>query len=249
MRYLVLTLLITCSFLGKTQTISDRKQHKIDSLNYVLDTISSDKKYIKNLGRLYGYYSGDNSTEKIDVLTRMLVKCESKFQDSLSKKDSLYYRITYGTALNNIGLTYRRTNDFENALTYYFRALNFREIWDNPKKIATSAINIGTVYGYLGESEKAIKYFNRVIDDTSMYNTKFYPIALMNKAHLLIEQENFELALECYNKSLTVYERFDDSPLKFTEIAKLYASIGMAYFQIDHIDSASLFLERGLKIH
>ncbi len=65
--------------------------------------------------------------------------------------------------LNNIGIVYEETGQFDSASYYYTRALKLVEQLNEHELTANTLNNFGTLYRDKGEPEKAIEYYNRAL--------------------------------------------------------------------------------------
>ncbi len=75
-----------------------------------------------------------------------------------------YY--TFAACTNNIGLVYHSYKRMQQALTYFFKALDLFSIHGLPNNRLKGLIisNIGTAYHFLGDLEKELKYIEEAID-------------------------------------------------------------------------------------
>lgn len=118
----------------------------------------------------FGDYTGSET---------LIVKSISKYK-SLKKYKSLY------ESYNHLAVLYKRLKEYDRALYYHNRALEYLDnIKDKKTFYEGSLNNIGLVYKELGNYNKAISYFNAAIESDSIKikNIKLYSRLIDNRAY------------------------------------------------------------------
>ena len=73
-------------------------------------------------------------------------------------------RPSQGTELNNIGSAYFEKAQYEDALTYFERALTIREKLGNPVDLSETVHNVGETHLHMGQLGPALDQFLRALD-------------------------------------------------------------------------------------
>ena len=137
--------------------------------------------------------------------------------------------------MHNIGLCYRRLNNFDMAEKWYMRSLNIKVNalgWDDPD-VATSHMNIGTLNLHRKEHSKAEEHFRKCLAINEKYyehDTSKMVMALENLAHVLAMQTRFEEGEEFYQpalRRLLKIDRMDKClPMVHRKFARWYEKLG-----------------------
>ncbi|GGF10176.1 tetratricopeptide repeat-containing sensor histidine kinase [Flavobacterium limi] len=126
-------------------------------------------------------------------------------------------------ALNNIGILYKSQQKYPKALQYLKEAYKI-QLATGEQNAPMTLTNIGVIYFELGEYKNAIHYYNKAKRGFAKNENK-RGFALLNNylGDYYKEQKNFDLANECYQKSLALYEEIQN---KFGASLALY-NIGL----------------------
>jgi tetratricopeptide (TPR) repeat protein len=106
------------------------------------------------------YYSGnyDEALDKWLATADILKIRESQAADSTERKQLMDQR---ALTLNNIGVVYKTSGEYEKAIEVYQENLNLYEQIGATLGMARSRINIANIYSFLGlDYEKALEYYN-----------------------------------------------------------------------------------------
>ena len=147
-------------------------------------------------------------------------------------------------ALIYIGMTYRKSGLLDSALKYYRLAAEASKGKDT-LITALSYNNIGYIHRIQGETDKALRNYQKAVDLFQAIDAvKYIPPALNNMAGLFESKGNIAKAIEYYTKSLKIYEQLD-----YKEgIAYLYNNIGHIYHQLDDTANALKFYNKSIEI-
>jgi CHAT domain-containing protein len=134
---------------------------------------------------------------------------------------------------NNIGICYRKKEDYEKALEYYFKSLEIRinKLGENNPNVAQSYFNIGNVYTDMKNYDKSLEYqlkglkiYKLVYEDENIYIADCY-LGIGNNYAL---KNEFENALKYFNKNLAINKKVLGE--KNINSSKTYNSMGNLYF-------------------
>lgn len=118
---------------------------------------------------------------------------------------------TSGVTLMNIGLLQQKTEDYDNALVNFRRALSVAESEDNPNRIASCLYNIGSVYHQKKQLDNARNYYQQALK----YAEKNKDLLLSSKLQLSIgrvfRMENqYHTAISYFEKSQSTATSIND---------------------------------------
>lgn len=115
----------------------------------------------------------------ISVLKK-IIKIDSKSDDDFNDLDRLYF---------NLGHAYHENNRLFDAETQYLKCISLNDNYNKAK------VNLGNVYSAIGDFEKALHYY----DDVLNTQDDFYE-AIYNKALLLSKMHKIKEAEHLFNK-------------------------------------------------
>ena len=150
------------------------------------------------LGTVYGEYGN-------------LKKAKEHFEKSISLLDPSKDPELIGKIENNLGITYNIQGELDTALSYYNRALaNFEKVRDL-KRMAEVHHNMGMLYSKKDSSRLAIKEFDASIAFAKRINYRqSLVMSYLSKAHLLITQQDFNLAEALTNEAFELCNLIND---------------------------------------
>jgi len=146
----------------------------------------------------------------------------------------------YSKALENLGLLYQKTSNYESTIDYYKKALENKKTDEGVTRILD---NIGVSYGEIGKFDSALFYHNqslKICETTG--DKKGAALAINYMGNVNVRSGNFEAALSFYQKSLKIREENN-----FTEdVASSLENIGDIYKKMNQYDKALEYLNRAL---
>ena len=141
----------------------------------------------------------------ISVLKK-IIKIDSKTDDDFNDLDRLYF---------NLGHAYHENNRLFDAETQYLKCISLNDNYNKAK------VNLGNVYSAIGDFEKALHYY----DDVLNTQDDFYE-AIYNKALLLSKMHKIKEAEHLFNK--IQYAKYNK---------RLFIDKALMYYNIDDIQS------------
>ncbi|WP_418501790.1 tetratricopeptide repeat-containing sensor histidine kinase [Flagellimonas sp.] len=130
----------------------------------------------------------------------LMVKAIEKYK-GLHKYEALF------GAYEHLGILYKELKEYDRALFYYNKALEYQDKIENSKLPEHAGFNnIALVYQHMGEYDKALGYFDRILKDDSLgiKDITHYARVLDNKAYCrLLSGDTTNLEQDFY-KSLSI---------------------------------------------
>ncbi|MEM3846634.1 MAG: tetratricopeptide repeat protein [Candidatus Parvarchaeota archaeon] len=167
---------------------------------------------------------------EFDLAIKMLKKAE---QLAGSKND-------LSAVYNELGVTYARKGDLDNALMYDDRALTLnRELGDTSAEAANLS-NIAGIYQSKGDLDKALNYYEKSLNLTTSERGR---AAIYNNiATIYSDQNNYQKSIEYLKKSVEIDERVGD----YQGTAIYMLNLGNTYREAKNYNSALSYINEGL---
>ncbi len=147
--------------------------------------------------------------------------------------------------LHTIGKTYKKGNDFENALVYYEQEFDMLVKAGDKHAISESLNNIGIISRELKQYDAALDSYNRSLElKAEMGDTKGLAKTYNNMGVVYKQMEEFDRALEYYLQALRLKEELDDQQ----SIAKTLNNIGIILRELGDYKKALVYYHRALQI-
>ncbi len=143
----------------------------------------------------------------------------------------------YASIFSNIGLLYKRLEDYERSVKYQkravglFRKLGFEEL------IANGLTNLGNVYDATGRPEKAMDlYVEAHAIMTNIGNRMGVANALTNMGIASLSMANYPQAIKYFEQTKPIYNTIGNS----ANLAIVYEKLGLAYMDLGILHSNNL---------
>lgn len=172
----------------------------------------------------------------------------------LARKNNWRLQIGYG--LNIIGLSLLFDSDFDSAMIYLIQAREIFEELHNNEGIASSLVNIGSIYTNLGNTDKAIENFQAALNIYETLNNSLdapessggynRDIAAVhnNLGSQFSKKEDQQKALQYYQKAILILEKIGAD----RELVQALNNAGTALFELGRFDDALAHYTRSLAI-
>ena len=234
MKQIIYILFLLNSFSGIAQDFNLEERRKNDSLLTIWnseelhDTARTDayQSYIVN-HFLY------NSPDSAFILAQEYYK--------FAQQKKLTYRMS--TALLLQGISKSFVNNYEEALHYYSRCLEFRITSGNQEGIASVLNNMGLVYFEQGDHSNALKYYLKSLKiEENLKNEKGIANSLNNIGLIYKEEGDYNTALKNYNRSLKIQIKLKN------QMGESHAlvNIGVVYLNQGNFEDALSSFEQAL---
>jgi signal transduction histidine kinase len=179
--------------------------------------------------------SSKNKDKNIELkLKHFFEKFEENENDSLK---GFYYLIRSNTFSDQLKK--------EEAINSIILSNQFYTKAKNSSGISKSFMNLGNLYLFKGDSEKALIYYNKGLEIAEK-NNLYKQVGLINKniGIVFMNQEKYKEALSYSNIALNMFLKIDNKK----EIAGAYINIGNVYFNQYDADNALQFYKKAEKI-
>jgi tetratricopeptide (TPR) repeat protein len=261
---------LTLFFVVSISFVSAQKQ-KMDSLQAVLDTTKNDRK-VKTLNELFranlqtdpvkalsyarealhlateindqkGMAASYNNLGIIYRNQGAFDKALEYYIISLKIYETLQNKEGIATTKNNISTIYSIKKEYGQAMKYLEESYNlFVELKDE-QKIIGSMNNLGNINTEIQLFEKAIKYFTQASQLSEKIGLKFAD-PLVNLGNIYFRQENYQRAVEQYEKALAI-ERGADNKLGALNVL---TNLGIAFAKAKQPQVARRYLDEAEKL-
>ena len=159
-----------------------------------------------------------------------------------SLKDSIQIIKAY----NNIALIYTTRNEYQEALNYYFKCQDFYQLHTDKNSQAKVLGNIGLIHLLIESFDLGLQYSHRALEILKKVGSPDdNGTVWSNIARANLGKTNYEKAIESAHKALIF---FQDS-LNEYGVAACYILLAKVYQEINQIDTALLYVNKGLNLH
>jgi len=142
---------------------------------------------------------------------------------------------------NLLGIYYQTQSNIDKSLEYFFLGLKSSKDQNNQLYRGYFLGNISTIYDKIGNEEEGLKF---ALESSSVFkklgNNKHYGYSLINIGHACLKMENYDLAMENFNKAEKIHLEVNDN----YALMQIYADLArIAKIKEKHKESLSLFLK------
>lgn len=152
------------------------------------------------------------------------------FKKSITLAEELGLSLHLGKDLENIGKSYYKLKDHDNAVASFKRSATIREEAGDSVGMGSSLNNAGFVYWMVTEFDSAIIYFNKALEIRSkLPNTDHHATTLNNLGTIYFNWAIYDKALEYYMKSLSLQREIKNDygiSISLTNIGLVYNETG-----------------------
>ncbi|WP_339627677.1 adenylate/guanylate cyclase domain-containing protein [uncultured Maribacter sp.] len=202
------------------------KSDTLESKNYALKAIDLAEELDYKKGQAYGY-------KNLGLLLYAKGELNKELIDYWEKSLELFKKIDFKNGISNLqgnlGSVYQTKGDDPTALAYFLNSLRLAEEINEPKRIGTAYINIGSVYANEKATyEQAIESFNKAkkICENIDYKEGI-AYAAVNIAELYLKTNNPKAALQVLNEYMTFFDKADaDKANGLIMIGRAYEDMG-----------------------
>lgn len=189
---------------------------------------------------------------KVDALNRIAYLMRSTNPDSTiliaSRSESLAeesgYQLGIGDSRMRRAIAHTNLGNFYRSLQLYLEAQSIFEEFDAKDRIASCINNVGRLYNFLGEHDRALEYYNMAATQFSELKDPREGNILNNIGYIHKIRGEYSLALDYLRRALiSANESKDLSRILFP----IY-NIGSVYVKANQMDSASYYLDSAINL-
>ncbi|WP_320017600.1 tetratricopeptide repeat protein [Labilibaculum manganireducens] len=170
---------------------------------------------------------------------------EYYYREAIAQYKIVDDSLNIGKITANIGIIYRRTRKYNEALQQYLKALSIYKSMHYEKGIGSAYVNIGGVHQTLGDFDRALEYYQYAQQIyEKLGNNKGLIHIFINIGVLYSELENHEQALSYRLRALDLNEETGNTQLKST----ILLNIGESYFATNQPVKALGYLDQCEKL-
>ncbi|MEO7306712.1 MAG: tetratricopeptide repeat protein [Ferruginibacter sp.] len=157
-------------------------------------------------------------------------------QNALSLSTAIRYTEGQSKSLGALANTFRKMGNYTKALELNLRKLKLEEKGKNPRNLAMALMNIGIVYRYQEEYNKALEYYYKsdsVIQLNNLEDVKYN--IYMNLGDVYDRINNTDSAFSYFNKSLIISNNLKNDDYignSMTGLGNIYFKQGNAPFSL-----------------
>lgn len=205
---------------------------KIDSLEKVASSASSDTAVVGALGDLFMEYI-HNDPEKAFQFAEKGLKLAEKCK--LKKIIAAFH--------NNFGYYFQQKGNHQKALECYKKALVLKQESGDRNGTARTFLNIGNVFYENNNIEDALSHYLQALEIFDDMGDKQSCSYCMNNLGVIYdEQKNYVKALDFYNQSAIIKKEIGDK----NGLAKCWLNMGIIYTNIGDNKKSEIFLNQAL---
>ena len=148
-------------------------------------------------------------------------------------------------ALSSIGEIYFMLSEYEEARRWYEKALTSRQTAADTEGEVDSQNDIGYMYVYIGDLDRAFEHLNRALQYTEAHaaeNPRRLAVTLNNIGELYYAKSDLPQALNYFNRALVLWTNAGDRAGQ----ALAYVNIGYSYYDSGNIQEASKYYRQSL---
>lgn len=146
---------------------------------------------------------------------------------------------------NLLGVMYYKRSDFSNALNYHQKALRLRKQVNDRLGIAISETNLGNIYTDLKYFQKAeLSYLDALEQYKTLNDLLQEARCLINLGVLKHEQKQWQASIQNFKRAQEIGQNLTNYEIQ----AMTNHNIGEMLAEIGQLDTATLYIEEGLKM-
>jgi two-component system, LytTR family, sensor kinase len=161
------------------------------------------------------------------LATALLLEAEKQFAqlEDQNLKDAYFLNLVY----SGLGRIYELNDDFTNALAIYLKVMRMCESLGIRMRMSWHYLNVGKMYMFLNETEKAEIYFRKVVQIKEDLHSQARAGAYGNLGYCYFLKKKYSQAATLYSRAETYYkQRIEENYHSFsvleTRKAKLYTA-------------------------
>ena len=198
-----------------------------------LKTVTVPKERIELLYRLATAYKDNSPAATLKYASESL---------SLSRKEK--DTENEAKALQMMGIANAGLGNYEQAVDYYYQAIDIHNSTGNKRGTAVVTISIGNIFWHYSDYEKALEHYNRALRYFEETGDKVAIASIINnRANIFLQWGKLDQALADYIESLKIKEEMKAPQ---TNIALTLENTGIIYRELGEYNKALEYHEKAL---
>lgn len=157
---------------------------------------------------------------------------------------SIGHRLGVGDAKMQLAIGHTNLGNYYQALQLYLEAHTIFEEFGLEGRVASSLNNIGRLYNFIGDNERALEYYEKAaIRFAELKDTREGNI-LNNMGYIYKQRGQYSLSLDYLRRAWSSANKVND---QVRAIYPIY-NIGSVYMLMDQLDSAEIYLDKSIEL-
>ncbi len=240
------------SIYTKAQSDTDRIYKYADIGTYLIDKGKYNEalpyftKIVKIFAKAYPNRGIDakNKIAFIYIQTEKYDKADSVCNEMIQESAKINYPKGVGLANRNLGLLNTFKDKYKEAIEYHLKALKIWEDTKNQKMTSVSNSDLGVVFYYQGNKEKAAFYFENSLKTKPDTTSADYIGDVGNLGSVYVDLGKYDMATACLKRVLRYYST-NKMPEKYAGTLLILANIE---YKKKNYDLTIRYYKEGLKI-
>ncbi len=149
------------------------------------------------------------------------------------------------TAISGIGIIYQTLEQYDLAIDYFKRSLEYDEKLKNNLGLAVNYHHIGECLEAIGELDESLTYYNKSLEiNEDVGSERVHIVSTYGIAHVYIHQDKLQEALELLESILPAAEDLGDQEI----LSAVYIHMGWVLRRLKQYDTALEYLTKGREI-
>ncbi len=149
------------------------------------------------------------------------------------------------TAISGIGIIYQTLEQYDLAIDYFKRSLEYDEKLKNNLGLAVNYQHIGECLEAIGELDESLTYYNKSLEiNEDVGSERVHIVSTYGIAHVYIHQDKLQEALELLESILPAAEDLGDQEI----LSAVYIHMGWVLRRLKQYDTALEYLTKGREI-
>ena len=158
---------------------------------------------------------------------------------------SICVKRSINTAIHGIGDIYQSLEQYDLAINYFRRSLNYEEKLRNSEGIALNYQNIGECLEAIGKLEESLKHYeSSLLVNENVGSDRIQVVSNYGIAHIYVHQDKLEDAMERLLSILPMAENLGDHDI----LSSVYIHLGWTHLRLNELEKANEYLLKGVEI-
>lgn len=194
----------------------------------------------------------EDQIEQVDVLNEIAYRIRSTNPDStlqIGKRseelaNSIGYILGAGNAKMRMAIAHTNLGNYYRSLQLYLEAQSIYEDFEYEEGLAASLNNIGRLYNFIGDNQKALEYYEQAATRFAEQKNPQEGNTLNNMGYIYKLEGDYPKALDYLHRSWVSAQEANDPSRSLYPIY----NIGSTYMRMNLLDSANKYLDSAVSL-